>query len=102
MRYIKVATLSQVPPGTVARVQANGETIALCNVDGHFDAISDVCTHDMGPLAEGDLYGKEIQCPRHGARFDVTTGEVTELPAVEPVPTFPVRVQGDDIEVGVP
>ena len=60
-----------------------------------------VCTHDEAPLDQGFLEGCEIECPRHGARFDVTTGRATALPAVVPVDTFQVRVEGDDIELDV-
>ncbi|MHC5541556.1 non-heme iron oxygenase ferredoxin subunit, partial [Singulisphaera rosea] len=71
------------------------------NVDGSYYAIDDVCTHDGGPLAEGDLEGCEIQCPRHGARFDVRTGQALCFPAVEPVTSHTVQVRGDDIFVAL-
>ena len=64
-------------------------------------AIEDVCTHDDGPVAEGELYGYEIECPRHGARFDIRTGAVTRMPAVIPVNWFPTRVENDEIQVGL-
>ncbi len=75
--------------------------VAVCNVNGAFYAIDDLCTHDGGSLDQGELDGQQIECPRHGARFDVTTGEAVQLPAFEPVETYPVRVEGDTIEVGV-
>lgn len=80
-------------------VQIGDEEVALCNVDGQIFAIANVCTHDGGPLGEGLLHGDEIECPRHGARFSVRTGEVRSLPAIIPVPTFAVQVEGDDILV---
>ena len=67
--------------------------------DGYY-AMDDLCTHDGGPLAEGILDGDVIECPRHGARFDVKTGAVLCLPAVTPVPVYDVKVVGDEIKVG--
>ncbi len=75
----------------------DGRAVALFNVDGTFFAIDDVCTHDGGPLAEGELEGAEIRCPRHGARFDVRTGKALSFPAFEPVGTVEVEVRGDEI-----
>jgi len=69
-----------------------GMEVAVFYVDGNYYAIEDVCTHDDGPLAEGELEGCQIICPRHGARFDIRTGEALTLPAYRPVESFPVRV----------
>ena len=96
-----VGKASDVPPERVALYPIDDHEIALCNVDGQFYAIDNLCTHDEGPLEQGELEGNEIECPRHGARFDVRTGEATQLPAFEPVERHPVRVEGDDIQVGV-
>ena len=101
MAFVKVAKLGEVPPGRVKVVEAGDEDVALCNVAGEIYAIADVCTHDDGPLGQGYLYGDEIECPRHGARFCVRDGSVTSLPAIMPIPTFEVRVEGDDILVDV-
>jgi 3-phenylpropionate/trans-cinnamate dioxygenase ferredoxin component len=73
----------------------------LCNVGGKIYAIEDVCTHDGGPLEQGTLEGETIVCPRHGATFDVRTGDVITLPAVVPLMTFDLSVEGDDIFVDV-
>src|SRR3972149_2108676 len=97
--WVKIAKVGDIPPGTVKVVGSGRRHIALCHVDGGFYAIADVCTHDGGPLGEGELYGDEIECPRHGARFDVRTGAVLSLPAVKPVASYPVRVEGSDIYV---
>ncbi|MBV8374675.1 MAG: non-heme iron oxygenase ferredoxin subunit [Candidatus Eremiobacteraeota bacterium] len=94
-----VAKKSEIAPGTTRRVVVDGAGILLCNVDGAIYAIEDVCTHDGGPLDQGTLEGECIICPRHGATFDVRTGDVLTLPAVVPVMTFPVFVEGDDIFV---
>ena len=74
MPTITVAKASDTPPGTISVHEANGVRIALCNVNGRFYAIDDVCTHDGGPLDQGELQENLVECPRHGAKFDVTTG----------------------------
>ncbi len=73
----------------------------LCNVGGAFYAVEDVCTHDGGPLDQGELDGCRIMCPRHGALFDVISGKALTMPAVVPLPTYSVTVEGDDISVQV-
>lgn len=92
-----VAKVSEIAPGTTLKVAAGGIDILLCNADGEIFAIEDVCTHDGGELDQGQLEGCEIECPRHGARFDVKTGAALTLPAFEPVRTFPVRVRDGEI-----
>ena len=99
MGFVKVARLGDVPPGEVLFVDVDDEEVVLCNVDGEIFAVANICTHDGGPLGEGLLMGNEIECPRHGARFDVRTGEVKALPAVVPIPTYEVAVEGEDILV---
>ena len=94
-----VAKKSEVEQGTTKRVQVDGQNVLLCNVDGEIFAIEDVCTHDGGALDQGELMGERIMCPRHGAFFDVRTGDALTLPAIEPVQTFKVRVDGEDIFV---
>ena len=90
---IKIADADAVAPGKVQYVEVEGRRLALCNVDGQFHLIDDVCTHDGGSLDQGELIGAEIECPRHGARFDVRTGRVRRLPAIIPVKTYTVQVQ---------
>lgn len=101
MAFGKVGNISEVPPGTAKVYEVGDRTVAVCNVGGEFYAVDDVCTHDEGSLDQGDLEGFEIECPRHGARFDVRSGEVKALPAVLPIDTFKVRLQGKDIEIEV-
>lgn len=91
----------EVQPGQVKVVRSGRTRLALCNVDGQLYCIDDVCTHDGGPLDQGELDGKEIECPRHGARFDVTSGRATCMPAIVPVKTYPVRVVDGEIQVQV-
>ena len=99
--FVKVASTADVPPGQARTFSVDGRHIAVCNVDGAFYAIDDVCTHDGGPLGEGYLEGEQIECPRHGARFDVKSGRALTLPAVMPVNSYPVQVEGDEIRVQV-
>jgi 3-phenylpropionate/trans-cinnamate dioxygenase ferredoxin subunit len=96
---VPVAKVSDIPAGTTKAVMVDDVSVLLCNVDGTIYAIEDVCTHDGAELDQGRLDGACIECPRHGARFDVRTGAVLALPAVMPVPTYAVRVDGDDIYV---
>ncbi|HEY4685438.1 MAG TPA: non-heme iron oxygenase ferredoxin subunit [Dehalococcoidia bacterium] len=101
MTYERVAARSDVPAGRVRVFEVGERSIALANVDGAFFAIDNLCTHDGGPLGEGTLAGDQVECPRHGARFDVRTGAVRALPAVRPVRTYPVRLEGDEVSVDV-
>jgi 3-phenylpropionate/trans-cinnamate dioxygenase ferredoxin subunit len=101
MAFVKVARVSDIPVGRVRVVEFEDEEVALCNVNGEIYAVANVCTHDDGPLGEGYLAGDEIECPRHGARFNVSSGQVKSLPAIVPIPTFEVRVEGEDIWVDV-
>jgi 3-phenylpropionate/trans-cinnamate dioxygenase ferredoxin subunit len=94
-----VARASEIAPGTMRRVAVEGCDVLVCNVAGAFYAVEDVCTHDGEPLDGGELDGNRVMCPRHGALFDVTTGKALTLPAIAPLPTFDVRVDGDDIYV---
>jgi 3-phenylpropionate/trans-cinnamate dioxygenase ferredoxin subunit len=96
-----VAKRDDIPPGSTKRVVAGDTALLICNVDGSFYAIEDVCTHDGGPLDQGELQGCRIMCPRHGALFDVTSGAALTLPAVVPLETYPVRLDGDDVLVDV-
>jgi 3-phenylpropionate/trans-cinnamate dioxygenase ferredoxin subunit len=97
-----VGRAGDIPEGQAVVVDAGDRRLALCNVGGEVHAIDDICTHDGGPLGEGELFGYQIECPRHGARFDVRTGQVTQMPAVRPVRTYPVEREGDDLYVDVP
>ena len=98
---IKVATLSDVPPGTCRQVDAVGRAVAVFNVGGTIYAIGGTCTHRGGPLGEGELDETVVTCPWHGAQFDVTTGQVVGPPAEQSVPAYKVVVDGEDITVDV-
>lgn len=99
---IELTSMDGLPPGKVTTVSAKGKRLAVCNVEGEFYCIDDVCTHDGGPLDQGELIGADIECPRHGARFDVRTGRVRRLPAARPVKTYPVTVQDGTVYADVP
>jgi ferredoxin-NADP reductase len=97
--FARIAATTELAPGQVKAIAVNGMQIALCNVDGAFYAIDDACPHRGASLAEGELVGRTITCPLHGAIFDVTTGEVLEGPAGEAVACFKVRVAGNEVLV---
>ena len=99
--FIKVAKTTDIHPGQGTLVEVGDKQIALFNIDGSFYAIDDTCSHQGGPLSEGDLDGTKIMCPWHGATFDVTTGDTLGPPARTNVTTYKVRVKGSDIEVAV-
>ena len=97
--WVDVAPAASLKPGESRVVEVDGAMIAVFNLGGEFYAIEDVCTHDGGELACGAVDGEEIICPRHGARFNIKTGEVTAPPAYEPVSTIPVRLQNGTVQV---
>ena len=97
--FVKVAKIGEITAGEARAVEAAGKRIALFNVNGTFYAIDDTCTHRGGPLSDGMVEGTEVTCPWHGAIFDVTTGSVLGPPAPQDVTHYPVRVEGEDIEV---
>lgn len=98
--YIKVATRSDVPAGSMKTISLNGKPVALANIDGAFFAVSDTCSHKQCSLgSEGMLDGKIIICGCHGAQFDVTNGKVLSLPAPTDIASYEVKVDGDDIYI---
>lgn len=101
--FIRVGSLAEIAPGTVLFAEVGEASVAVANCNGELYAVDNVCTHDGGSLDEGELYCDtyDIECPRHGATFDVRTGKVTALPAVRPIKTYPVRVEDDDVLVEV-
>ncbi len=97
--FVTVAHVNDIPPGQVKVVALDGHEIGIANVDGNLYAFANVCTHDDGPVAEGELDGCVIVCPRHGARFDISTGEALALPAVVPLPVYDLKIEGTEIQV---
>ncbi len=102
MARYRVAAVGEIPEGQAIVVDAGERRLAVCNVGGEVYAIDDVCTHDGGPLGEGELFDYEIECPRHGARFDVRTGRVTRMPAVRGVRTYSMEQEDGELYVEVP
>ena len=98
---VKVARTDEVPAGQVRTFEVNGLSLAVANVDGRFYAIDNLCTHDDGPLGDGRLLGTSVECPRHGARFDVRTGAVVRMPAAFPVRAYPTRVEDGQVVIEV-
>lgn len=98
---VAVAKVNEVPVGQLKPVMVSGKRLLICHTETGFYAVDDTCTHDDGPLADGFLDGNAIECPRHGARFDVTTGKVLCLPAAIGVRSYPVQVEGMDVKVSV-
>jgi 3-phenylpropionate/trans-cinnamate dioxygenase ferredoxin subunit len=99
--FITVATVDELNPGDPPIVvEIDHHWVAVFNIKGEYYAIEDRCTHDDGPLAEGSLSGCVIACPRHGATFDVKTGKVLSAPAHVDVPTYAVRLDGNEIKIG--
>lgn len=101
-RFIPAARLDDIPPGGLRRVEIEGRLILLARVEGGIYAMDDDCTHTSGPLDRGELDGYVLTCPIHLARFDIRDGGVLRGPARDPLPTYPVRVEGDLVLVALP
>jgi 3-phenylpropionate/trans-cinnamate dioxygenase ferredoxin subunit len=101
-QFHKVANVGDVPEGQARVFEIGGRRLAVCKVDGELFAIDDICTHDGGPLGEGELDDHQIECPRHGARFDIRTGKAICLPAVVGVKSYPIEVRNNEIWIAVP
>ena len=101
---VDVCPLDELPPGEMKLVPAGAIAVGVYNAGGELYAIEDRCSHDDGPLAEGDWDPEErvVVCPRHGSRFDLRSGRPLSLPAYLPVDTFPVLVEDGLVKVEVP
>ena len=99
--FTPVGKVSEIPEGEMRSFQVGGEDVAVAHVDGSFHAFSDVCTHAQCLLSEGDLDETTVTCPCHGSEFDVTNGEVLNGPATEPVDSYEVRIDGDELGIGM-
>lgn len=100
--YYSVAPVEDLPNGERLFIEIREEFIVVFNIGGDYYAIADLCTHDDGPLGDGEISDHAIACPRHGARFDLRTGEALTLPAVTDIPAYPLRVRDGVIEIGIP
>lgn len=97
--FVPVAKVSEVPDPGKKLVEVDDRLVVVIHAAGQFYAIDDVCTHDGGPLGEGRLEGFTIECPRHGAQFDVRDGRALTMPATKPTASHEVKVVGDEILV---
>ena len=103
MTQVEICTVDELPPGSSRIVDVDGRKVGVFNAGGELYAIEDRCSHDDGPLAEGefDAERKTVECPRHGSLFDLETGRPKTLPAYLPVDTFPIRVEDGVIKLEV-
>jgi len=100
--YVDIAPATQLLAGERLFIELGGKSIVLFNLAGKLFAIGDVCSHDNGPVGDGEIEENEIICPRHGARFDIRTGHASSLPALVDIPAYPVRVVNGIVQIGVP
>jgi len=99
--FVAVAKAGELEPGRCMKVTVRGKRVALFNVDGEIYATDDTCSHAEASLSEGELIGDVVVCPRHGARFNVKTGQALSLPAWAPIATYPVKVEDGEIKVAL-
>ncbi len=97
--WVDVVRVESLNPGNHIVVEVDDAMIAIFNLGGEFYAIENLCTHDGSEIASGCVIGEDIECPRHGARFNIKTGRVTTPPAYEPVDTFPIQVVDGVVQV---
>ena len=102
MALIKVASRDELAPGTAKQVTVNGQKVALFNVGGKYYAIDDTCTHRGAPLSEGECEGEVVNCPWHGARFDLQTGAVLSPPATRAASSYRVEIVDNEVQLEVP
>lgn len=101
MSWIRTVEAGQVPEGSGLRVDIGEHRIALFRIGSDVYAIGDRCSHAEASLSEGDVFGNEVECPRHGSAFDITTGSVLSLPATQPVPVYDVKVEDGAVFVSI-
>jgi 3-phenylpropionate/trans-cinnamate dioxygenase ferredoxin subunit len=100
-QYVRACTLSELPAQGVIGVEVEGEPIAVVRAESGVYALRDVCSHAEIPLSEGEIYDNTLECWLHGSCFDLRTGKPTGFPATEPVPVYPVKIEGDDVYVAL-
>jgi 3-phenylpropionate/trans-cinnamate dioxygenase ferredoxin subunit len=98
-KFVKVCSENEIAEDSIKNFDVDGKSIALAKYDGRIYAVDDVCTHDGGDLGGGDVVDGQVQCPRHGARFDLKTGEATQMPAVIGIGTYEVKIEDGDVMV---
>ena len=99
--FIEIVSATELPSGERLFVELGDKPIVIFNIAGQYFAIGDICTHDDGPLGDGMLEDHNIVCPRHGAEFDIRTGQAVQMPAVVDIPAYPVQIRDGTIFVGI-
>jgi nitrite reductase/ring-hydroxylating ferredoxin subunit len=99
--FVAVAKTDSIASGSVVKIAARGLSFALYNLDGTFYATEEICSHAQASLVEGFILDNTIECPLHGACFSIRTGEALSAPATDPIQTYPVRVEGNDVLIGI-
>lgn len=102
MSWVEVANLANLQEGVGYKICYGGRVAAVFLTEGEVYAVGDRCSHAEASLSEGEVFGTEVECPLHGAVFDLTTGEALTLPATRPVPSYPTRVAGERVLVEFP
>ncbi len=98
-KFKKVATTADIPNGGMKAFHIGHDRIIVCNIGNKFYALLDECTHDSAPISSGNIQNNEVVCPRHGARFEIQTGEVKAPPALVPLDTYEVKIEDNDIYI---
>ena len=99
--FVQVAKVSDVAVSGKVILEVQERMVVLLHINDQFFCIDDVCTHDGGPLGEGELCGYELACPRHGAKFDVRSGAALTMPATEPTVVHEIKIEGDNVFVRI-
>lgn len=102
IEYLDIAPTTELPSGERLFIEVEGKSLVVFNIADQYFAIGDICSHDDGPVGDGDIEGLNIVCPRHGGEFDIRTGQAVQMPAVVDIPAYPVRVVDGMIQVGIP
>jgi 3-phenylpropionate/trans-cinnamate dioxygenase ferredoxin subunit len=100
--FVRACALSEVPAEGVVGVEVGTVPVAIVRAEGEIFAIRDVCSHEEVPLSEGEVYDHTVECWLHGSCFDLRTGKPTGPPATQAVPTYQVKIDGDDVFVALP
>jgi 3-phenylpropionate/trans-cinnamate dioxygenase ferredoxin component len=99
--YVRACALADLPDEGALGVELNDIPVAIVRAGGEIFALRDVCSHEEVPLSEGEIYDHTVECWLHGSCFDLRTGQPTGPPATRPVPTYPVKIDGDDVYVAL-
>lgn len=99
--YKKAASLGDLNDGEAKKIEIGNKKIALFKIKGGYFATDDACTHEKASISEGEIDGDIVTCPHHGARFDIKTGQALSLPAMFPLKTYQVKIDGNDIKIAI-